>query len=235
MKKKLPLYELTVDALGEGVTYTALVDSPAIESNWMAFADEFLKPHQGEAKDDFMKRCIPAMINEGKEQDQAVAMCSSMYGQYRSAFKVANEERRIITGAAMIPDIPIYRRDESRGEYNVVFSKETIEKIVKKWAKQGNYNNVNLMHQEGTDPAGVYLIESFVTDKERGVVAPKVLGDMPEGTWIQSYYVESDSVWASVKNGTFRGFSVEGDFGISEKFTKKESIDELLYELAKSL
>jgi hypothetical protein len=34
------------------------------------------------------------------------------------AFKVSSPERRIITGAAMIADMPIFRKDDARGEYN---------------------------------------------------------------------------------------------------------------------
>ena len=40
-------------------------------------------------------------------------------------FEVINEEKRIVMGAAMIPDLPIYRRDE-RGEYYAIFKKETM-------------------------------------------------------------------------------------------------------------
>ena len=36
-------------------------------------------PSAGESKEAFMSRCIPRLIEEGKEQDQAVATCSSMY------------------------------------------------------------------------------------------------------------------------------------------------------------
>jgi hypothetical protein len=38
-------------------------------------------PNDGESRDDFMDRCIPQVISEGKEQDQAVAICSSLYEQ----------------------------------------------------------------------------------------------------------------------------------------------------------
>ena len=41
-------------------------------------------------------------------------------------FEVTNTERRIITGPLMIADLPIYRRDDERGEYNVVFRKDNI-------------------------------------------------------------------------------------------------------------
>lgn len=40
---------------------------------------KFVEPKAGESEDDFMSRCIPYVIDEGKEQDQAVAICISKY------------------------------------------------------------------------------------------------------------------------------------------------------------
>ena len=40
-----------------------------------------VQPKEGESESDYMGRCIPAMVDEGKPQDQAVAMCASMYGK----------------------------------------------------------------------------------------------------------------------------------------------------------
>ena len=38
---------------------------------------------------------------------------------------------------------------------------------------------------------------------------PKQFDDVPDGSWFASYYVENDEVWNQVKDGTFKGFSVE--------------------------
>lgn len=38
-------------------------------------------PKDGESEKEFMARCIPQLIDEGKEQDQAVAICYSLYEQ----------------------------------------------------------------------------------------------------------------------------------------------------------
>jgi hypothetical protein len=37
------------------------------------------KPSSGETKPEFMKRCVPQVINEGKNSDQAVAICNSLW------------------------------------------------------------------------------------------------------------------------------------------------------------
>lgn len=41
------------------------------------------KPRAGELQDDFLDRCIPEVIAEGREPDQAVAMCISYYEGYQ--------------------------------------------------------------------------------------------------------------------------------------------------------
>lgn len=40
------------------------------------------KPTTGESKNDFLKRCIPQLIDEGRSQEQAVAICNSLYDEH---------------------------------------------------------------------------------------------------------------------------------------------------------
>lgn len=170
-KKKLPIYEMTVDQNSEsGVEMTALVDNPAVEMDFLVFDEQ--KPMQ---------------------------------------FKYDDKEW-IVTGVAMRADYPIYRND-SRGEYYVTFSKETIKTIIKKWAKENRFNAVNKMHNAEDIANGVYLIESIFVDKNRGVNAPEGL-DVEDGSWIHSYYVENPEIRAKIEAGEFKGFSVEGMFGM---------------------
>jgi hypothetical protein len=129
------------------------------------------------------------------------------------AFAIQDEEKRIITGPAMLAEKPIYRRDSEGREFFVKFSAETIEKAVKRWAQQGRHNAVNVEHS--TPIAGAYLMESFITDPERGINAPEAWKDAPAGSWFVSYYIADDALWAKVKAGEFKGFSIEGFF--SEK------------------
>lgn len=37
------------------------------------------KPKKGETRKDFMMRCIPEVIKEGKSKEQSIAICSSLY------------------------------------------------------------------------------------------------------------------------------------------------------------
>lgn len=125
----------------------------------------------------------------------------------------ADSDRRIITGALMIADLPIYRASKEKGEYYVTFPPTTIEQIVQKFFKQGNTSNVNKMHDSEKQVDGVYMFESFIVDSTRGIKAPEGFAGITEGSWIGSYKVENEDVWQNfIKTGEFQGFSVEGMF-----------------------
>lgn len=136
----------------------------------------------------------------------------------------ADKERRIITGALMIADMPIYRRNEKMGEFYVVFDKQQIEKIAQRFMKNGYNDNVNKMHDAQQTVEGVYMYESFITDSQRGILAPRGFESTPEGTWFGSYKVDNDEVWNEfIKTGEFKGFSVEGTFDLVPERTALES------------
>ena len=43
------------------------------------------EPTAGESKKEYIDRCIPYLVKEGKPQDQAVAICYSMWKQKRES------------------------------------------------------------------------------------------------------------------------------------------------------
>lgn len=127
------------------------------------------------------------------------------------AFKVTDEEKQIVSGPLMIPDRPIYRKDDDGKEYYVQFSKDAIYKANLKLFKNQYTANVNMMHQATEMVENVYMFESFLIDRNR-MTPPKGWEDLPDGAWFVSYKVDNKPVWGEVKDGTFRGFSVEGMF-----------------------
>ena len=68
-----------------------------------------------------------------------------------------------------------------RGKYYVLFDKDTIRKMVQKYFKQQNQAKVNAEHSKPLD--GVYMFESYLIDRERGVNPPKGFEDAPDGSW----------------------------------------------------
>jgi len=138
-------------------------------------------------------------------------------------FNTLDEEQRIVTGPLMIADLPIYRRDEN-GEYYVVFSKDEIKKIVQRFFKKGYQKKVNIEHDEPT--SGVYMYESYIIDRDFGVMPPKGFEDVADGSWFGTFKIDNDKIWKMVKDGTFKGFSVEGLFKyeIAEEMITQEEI-----------
>ena len=129
-------------------------------------------------------------------------------------FEVIDEDKRIVMGAAMIPDLPIYRRDE-RGEYYAIFKKDTIKALVQKLFKENKHTEFNEQHNAFKILDGVYIYQSFITDKELGILPPQGFENVADGTWFIAAKVENDEAWSKVKeDGILRGFSVEGVFDL---------------------
>ena len=122
-----------------------------------------------------------------------------------------DEEKRIISGPAMVADAPIFRKDEN-GEYNVFFSAETIRDIAVKFFKKDYQKNLNLFHDPSLSLEGVTIFESFVSDVSRGIQPMKGFEDLPDGSWFISAKVDNEEVWNKIKSGEVKGFSVEGIF-----------------------
>jgi hypothetical protein len=132
--------------------------------------------------------------------------------QKQKARFVLNEEKRIISGPAMVADLPIYRNDKQLGEYYVVFDRQAIQSIVEKFSAKGYLKNFNLFHDEQQQVSDVTIFNSFISDKELGIPPMAGFEDIPDGSWFISAKVNNDDVWNKVKEGSIKGFSVEGFF-----------------------
>lgn len=139
-------------------------------------------------------------------------------------FKIQDADKRIVSGFFMIADLPIVRSNDQGEKFYVVFKKDTINKIVNKFFKHGYSNNINIMHNKNDEAEGVYVIESLIIDKERGINTPQGFDEVPDGSWWGSMRVENDELWEQIKAGVFNGFSVEGLFGQDNGRELKEKI-----------
>ena len=121
-----------------------------------------------------------------------------------------DKEKRILMGALLIPDKPIYRTGED-GEYYIFFSKETINKASQLFLQNGNQSNSTLEHAKPLD--GLTLVESWIVeDKEKDKTALYGL-DVPVGSWVGSVKVNNEKVWQEyILTKKCRGFSIEGFF-----------------------
>lgn len=125
-----------------------------------------------------------------------------------------NGEKRILMGAAMIPDKKIYRRDGDY-EYNIIFSQDTVRKASELFLMKGNQNNSTLEHEVVIN--GMTVVESWIVEDPLMDKANKYNMSVPKGTWMISMKVNNDAVWNEyVKTGYVKGFSLEGIFTNNE-------------------
>ena len=301
----MKIFELVIDENVEdesGVDYIALVDAPAIQSNWMAFrkqqfeetfndypesasnnakrglkyieeyGDEIncnytrvglARANQLANKENISWDTISRMASFNRHKQNAEVseenkntpykdcgyLAWLLWGgtsgvnwaikkmetrdNFKHSFKVQDEEKRIVSGYFMIADLPIARIDDEGKIFYVVFRKNTIEKIVNKFMRNGYNSNINLMHDSNEIAKGVYVIESLIVDSKRGVKAPKGFEKVPDGSWWGSMRVEDDKIWQQVKDGTFKGFSVEGMFGQERDYELPEKVIQKIKQVIK--
>lgn len=183
----LPIYKIVINDAETGIDRISLVEMPAVESNFLAFA-----------------------------KDKKQVMFS------------ANEEQQMITGVLARADYPIYRYDDQLGEYYVQFGKDVIKEMAEKLLIDGHQNWVNIEHIENSDVDGVYMLEMFIKDTNKGI-NPTGFDDISDGSLFATFKVRNPKVWEYIKNGTFKGFSIEGLFGFEEAKSEDEKIyDEIL-------
>ena len=161
-----------------------------------------------------IKLSIPENESEGLELISLVDVPAHLHQWH--AFTVqsltfsTDTMRRWVTGVFMIPNKPIYRNSGGR-EWMAVFSADDIRKMGERFMKVSGGLGSTINH-DSNRKAKAFLVESYFTDVNRGIVAPKWAGDLPNGTWVGSYKIEDDKTWGMVLSGEINGFSVEGMF-----------------------
>jgi hypothetical protein len=134
-----------------------------------------------------------------------------------------DKEKRILMGAALIPNKTIYRKNGD-DEYYVYFSQETISKASQLFLKQGNQAKSTLEHQMKL--SDLTVVESWLVDDSAKDKSAYYGLSMPVGTWMVSVKVDNDEVWNDfVKTGKVKGFSIEGYF-VDKTEMKAVEVDE---------
>ncbi len=142
-------------------------------------------------------------------------------------FKLAevDKEKRILMGALLIPNKPIYRRN-GEDEYYIYFSKDTVLKASQMYLMQGKQNNSTLEHQYEIN--GLSLVESWIVEDKVHDKSVKYGMDLPLGSWVGSVKVNNDKIWNEfVKTGKVKGFSIEGYFADKMERPKETIKDDL--------
>jgi hypothetical protein len=182
----MDIIELFLDEENEhsGIEAISVVESPAIESDFIALKNQEIK-----------------MAEVDKEQ-------------------------RILMGAALIPNKPIYRKNKKGDGYYVFFSSKTVKKASEMFFIKGNQSKATLEHQMSVN--NLTVVESWLVDDPKMDKSVNYGLDVPKGTWMVSMKVNNDKIWNDyVKTGKVKGFSIEGFFS-DQANRPKEQIEEEL-------
>jgi len=133
-------------------------------------------------------------------------------------------EKRILMGAALVPDKKILRRN-AEGEYYIFFSKETVRRASELFLMKGNQANSTLEHE--VDVQGLTVVESWIIEDPVNDKSRKYNMSLPIGTWMISVKCNNEEIWNDyVKTGAVKGFSIEGFFTDNLDERPLESIEE---------
>ena len=147
--------------------------------------------------------------------------------------KEVNKEKRILMGAALIPDKSIYRRNDKGDEYYIYFSKDTVRKASELFFKRSNHKNATYEHKQPIE--GMTIVESWIVENTKQDKSALYGLNVPEGTWMVSMKVDNEEIYEKAKNGEVKGFSIEGYFADKldmssqtiEEYERQLTIEEL--------
>lgn len=139
--------------------------------------------------------------------------------------KEVDSEKRILMGAALVPNKQIYRRnDKTDEEYYIYFSEDTVRKASELFFKKSNHHNATLEHNENVE--GTYITESWIVEDSKKDKSALYGLDLPKGSWVVSMKIDNDEIYEKAKNGEVKGFSIEGYF--ADKYDlNTESLEDL--------
>ena len=169
-------------------------------------------------------------------EDPAIESNFIALSKQKSSIQLENEKRLLI-GAALVPNKPIYR-NVNGNEFYISFDETTIEKLAQDFLANDYQHNITVDHQE--DANDIVIVESWIKTSENDKSVSYGLNE-PIGTWFIGMKVNNDEIWQRVKDGFYKGFSIEAVVGLDELINNnnlqlamdKEFIDklrEIIYE-----
>jgi len=190
----MKIIELIIDERDSesGIDAVSVVESPAIEENFIALAEQKIE------------------------------------------LKEIDAEKRILMGAALIPNKKIYRVNEkTKEEFEIFFSEQTVRQAMELFFKKGNQSKATQEHAKSID--GMTVVESWLIEDKVHDKSVKYGFSLPQGTWMISMKVDNDKVWNDVKEGKVKGFSIEGFFADKLEMSMEQKEKSEIIKQLKSL
>jgi len=259
----MKILELLIDKLDEltGVDAVALVEQPAIQADFFAFnekevedaialsliqsavKDLFVERLPGESRDDYLGRCIPKLISEGYEEDQAAAICYDTFDldvtslpDYSNEIKLesireennaeqlsftriegkmnfAIAEEQQMVVGPLMIPNKLILRIDQNGDPYYVYFSEETIKNVSEKMMKNKYIDKVNLEHNPDQTVDAYMVSTWLVEDVQKDKQQVYGFNFPVGTLMGQYKIEDPKVWDKVKSGEIKGFSVEGFFG----------------------
>jgi hypothetical protein len=131
---------------------------------------------------------------------------------------LADEDKRIVLGPVIIPNIKIFRSGKSLGldqDAYCYFRENTIRALAEDYLMKAKNNNVTIQHEEKT--FSVKMLESWIVEDTVKDKSSLYGFELPKGSWVASFKIEDDTLWKAIKNNELAGFSIEAALGLLPK------------------
>ena len=140
--------------------------------------------------------------------------------QKQIKLQAIDEDKRLLSGALLVPNRTIYRKDKE-DEYYIYFTRETVRKASELFLMSGNQNNSTYEH--AMPLKGLSLVESWIIEDKKNDKSNMYGMDLPLGTWFGTIKVNNEQVWQEfIKTGAVKGFSIEGYFADKAKLSEQQ-------------
>ena len=165
------------DITTDGVFAISLVESPAIQEDFIYLSDE----------------------NE--------------------SVKLAVTEQGMVYGMALVPDKQIPRRDKDGNIYKIFFTDETIRQTAHLFLSRSQNNNATLGHRIKAE--GVSFVESWIVEDPNNDKSNALGLESVKGAWFVGAKINDDQTKQDIKDGKFKGFSIEGSYKPTKSLEEK--------------
>lgn len=134
-------------------------------------------------------------------------------------FAKVDEDKRLLLGAALIPNKKIYRNIDGN-EFYITFSEATIEKLAHEFFKNQANNNSSLEHEVKLE--GMSVVEGWIVEDPDNDKSNAYGKKYEKGTWVTMMKVDNDEMWEKVKSEEIKGFSIDAVLGLTKLNLKSE-------------
>lgn len=162
-----------------------------------------------------------SLVDEPAVESNFVALSKQTPKQMN--FRAVDGERRIVYGTALRADFPIYRDYGGDDQFYITFGRETIMRLMTKFMSNFSQKNWTSDHWDYVE--GLTVVESWLVEDDKNDKAVALgLENFGAGDWLVGVKIDNDEVWREIKEGRWKGFSVEAwcDFEEIEKEIKQQ-------------